>query len=270
MMYFAIDSSSLLTLDSKVFIKNKLRKVFPTSIIVNNYLKVLENISDLDISIGMFVNGTKRLNVKNIARKHKIGIFGMFIPDIMTSKKDISKKSCSAINVALDQLLPEIKQEILVWNYCRRDKKYNLNKLKIIRFENFWFYISLMDNFKNIGRYIATVDIPNDDVEKFLCQFCRVRKLLSSSVDLYLSLDISKLEDPKEIYHEIEKICPGSVKVLIMDWDDQKISIDKKIFLCRNINKNTDEPLIVFKFNPSNFKNFLKNIRENIELVIAK
>lgn len=269
MYYFAVDSSSLLTLDSKVFIKNKFRKVFPTNLVVNNYNNVAASVLDMGVNIGLFVNGTKRLDVKKIAKKHNIEIFGVFIPN-MLPPEDLDIGRNSFIKNTFTHIIPEMKQEVSIWNYCRRDKKYNINKKKIIRFESFWFYFSLMDRFRNIDHYTAMVDIPDCDLEKFLNQYNRVKKLLSSSVDLFLSLDISKLKNPKEIYLETKKNFPGSIKMLIIDWDDQVVINDEKVLLCKDIKNNTEELLIIFKFNPKIFNDFLKNIRNNIELIIGK
>jgi hypothetical protein len=154
---------------------------------------------------------------------------------------------------ALLSIMRESKIDANVWNLKRRDKKYNINQLKIIKVSEQWVYYSLISNITS--NFVIAVDYsPKYKLDNYFNVMMKYHKNFPDMV--LLSYDDSLIIN-KTIFDEY-LLCINKAKELlplwrvltldlIGDYHDHLNMINNFLDYCRE--QNVREPLLIIKMN---------------------
>lgn len=247
----ALDTTSLNVHDSIVPFKNILDTISPTKNVVKKY-KNLKMIQNPNIRVGLFCNGTFGLDVKKLSKRYKLNIMGVYFSKkfVSNTEKDILPKAI------IKGLIEEIAINTRTWNILRRERKYNLNELKLLRIDSDWLYFSIYDELNKIFTIAIDHDIAVQNNDSYLEKMRKIKKM-GSNVVVSLqtcNTDYKIINEKVEIF--IKKLnednykiltCPVLVMNYMIGFRNERIKMLRDFAdYCKN--KDIANPLLIIKF----------------------
>jgi len=257
-VHLALDTTSLSKKKNEKTLFRLFGNAFPLKIIVNNYTKITSNFFDNSkVSCGIFCNGTKGMvDIKDYKRKYNICVKGIYLPNLL--ERDIDgKKAWSVIIQTIKNFTKEYRQEWGIWNIKRREKKYKINELKIIKIDEPWVYFSLVDQITE--NFLLAIDV-GTDLEYYVKIMKKYHKSFGKRILMSYNYDAAR----NDLYDSFVKMinqksdCLPVWQVLTMDIDlidknNLRDILQSFIEYCQKT--QVDNPLVIIKY-----KNYIDNI----------
>ena len=272
-IYVALDSSTLNVRDSINPIKNWIDKINPTKNIAEKFFSLNKCQNDT-VKLGIFCNGTYGLNTIKIAKRHKIDVYGVYLPKMFINEKE----SRIFLKNVIKGLYEDLMNKARSWNIIRREKKYNINSLKILRVDNDWLYYSIYDDYNRIFTIAIDYDpMKQKDIISFIGKLKKTKRM---GIKIVLSFVVAgmpyntAIPATDEYFQYLEQDENSYLKspILVMNYmvgfkDEREELISKFAKYCKG--QNISSPLLIIKFTKNEFysaeiffEEFLQEVQE--------